>query len=84
LQFVEQLSHEQAADALPDRLAGKYALALELDHPGCDASVLCEFHKRILEGGADFLFLDRLLTLVCERGLLKARGQQLRQRDHTN
>jgi DDE family transposase len=38
--------------------------------------VLCEFRKRILDGGAEELFLDALLTLLRERGLLKARGRQ--------
>jgi transposase len=76
MQFVEQLSDEQAADAVRDRLAWKYALALELDDPGFDASVLCEFRKRILEGGAEAMFLDTLVTLLDERGLLKARGRQ--------
>jgi len=76
MQFVEHLSDEQAADAVRDRLAWKYALALELADPGFDASVLCEFRKRILDGGAEYLFLDNLLTLLRERGLLKARGQQ--------
>ena len=76
MQFVEQLSDEQAADAVRDRLAWKYALALELDDVGFDASVLCEFRKRILEGGAEELFLDALVTLLRERGLLKTRGRQ--------
>jgi transposase len=76
MQFVEQLSDEQAADAVRDRLAWKYALALELDDPGFDASVLCEFRKRILEGGAEEAFLTTLVTLLREHGLLKARGCQ--------
>ena len=76
MQFVENLSDEQAADAVRDRLAWKYALALELDDPGFDPSVLCEFRKRILEGGAEYLFLDSLLALLSERNLLKARGRQ--------
>src|SRR5262249_33493 len=76
MQFVEQLSDEQAADAVRDHLAWKYALALELDDPGFDASVLCEFRKRILEGGAEALVLDSLLSLLREHGLLKARGRQ--------
>jgi transposase len=76
MQFVENLSDEQAADAVRDRLAWKYALALELDDPGFDASVLCEFRKRILEGGAEEMFLTSLLSLLSERGLVKARGRQ--------
>jgi transposase len=76
MQFVENLSDAQAADAVRDRLAWKYALALELDDPGFDASVLCEFRTRILDGEAEVLFLDALLSRLRERGLLKARGRQ--------
>lgn len=43
LQFVEGLSDQQAADAVRARIDWKYALALELDDTGFDASVLCEF-----------------------------------------
>jgi transposase len=76
MQFVENLSDEQAADAVRDRISWKYALAFQLDDPGFDATVLCEFRKRILEGGAEEMFLATLLSLLSERGLLKARGQQ--------
>jgi hypothetical protein len=39
------------------RIDWKYALGLELDDPGFDYSVLCEFRARLAEGGA----ADRLL-----------------------
>ena len=34
------------------RIDWKYLLGLELDDPGFDHSVLCEFRSRLLEGGA--------------------------------
>jgi transposase len=40
LQFVEGLTDRQAADAVRARLDWKYALGLDLDDPGFDASVL--------------------------------------------
>ena len=43
MQFCEGLSDRQAADAVRARLDWKYALALPLEDPGFDASVLCEF-----------------------------------------
>src|SRR5215831_10296931 len=53
LQFLEGLSDRQAADAVRGRIDWKYLLCLELDDPGFDHSVLCEFRTRLLEGGAE-------------------------------
>ncbi|HSH78252.1 MAG TPA: IS1182 family transposase [Herpetosiphonaceae bacterium] len=76
MQFAENLSDRQAAEAVRGRIDWKYALSLELTDPGFDASVLCEFRARLLAGDAEQLLLDRLLTLCRERGLLTARGRQ--------
>ena len=43
LQFAEGLSDRQAADAVRSRIDWKYALSLELEDSGFDASILCEF-----------------------------------------
>src|SRR5271166_4671467 len=40
LQFSENLTDRQAAEAVRDRVSWKYALGLELEDPGFDASVL--------------------------------------------
>src|SRR5919201_6290099 len=76
MQFTEGLSDRQAANAVRGRIDWKYALALELTDPGFDASVLSEFRTRLLHGEAEHLLLETLLTLLQERGLLKARGTQ--------
>src|SRR5918992_295101 len=76
LQFREQLSDRQAAEAVRARIDWKYLLGLELDHPGFDFSVLSEFRDRLLAGSAEALLLDRLLERCRALGLLKARGQQ--------
>jgi transposase len=76
LQFAEGLSDRQAADAVRGRLEWKYLLALELDDPGFDASVLTEFRARLLAGGAELLLFETLLTTCREHGLVKARGKQ--------
>src|SRR3954449_4153238 len=52
MQFVEGLSDRQAADAVRSRIDWKYALSLELTDPGFDASVLCEFRTRLIDGDA--------------------------------
>jgi transposase len=48
LQYVEGLADRQAADAVPGRIDGKYALALELDDPGFYHAVLSEFRSRLV------------------------------------
>ena len=54
----------------------KYLLSLELTDPGFDASVLCEFRQRLVQGKADHLILQPLLDLALARGWLKVRGKQ--------
>lgn len=75
-QFAEGLSDRQAADAVRARLDWKYALCLELEDPGFDASVLCEFRARLLAAGAEARLFEALLALAREAGLVKARGTQ--------
>lgn len=74
LQFAENLTDRQAADAVRCRLDWKYCLGLELDDPGFDFTVLSEFRDRVAEGD----HADRLLALVVDRlaeaGLVKRRS----------
>src|SRR3712207_1638483 len=76
LQFLENLSDRQAADAVRARIDWKYALGLELTDPGFDFSVLSEFRARLVAGAAEHTLLERLLTVCREHGWLKARGRQ--------
>src|SRR3954465_5282172 len=76
LQFLEQLSDRQTADAVRARIDWKYALGLELTDPGFHFSVLTEFRTRLVAGPAEHLLLDRRLERFKDRGLLKARGKQ--------
>jgi transposase len=76
LQFRENLPDRHAAEAVRARIDWKYLLGLELDDPGFDHSVLCEFRARLLEGGAEERLLGKLLEVCRARGLLKARGRQ--------
>ncbi len=76
LQFAEGLSDRQAADALRSRIDWKFVLRLELTDPGFDASVLCEFRSRLLEGDAEALLFETLLSWCHERQLVKAGGRQ--------
>ena len=76
LQFVENLSDREAANAVRGRIDWKYALGLQLADPGFDHTVLSEFRSRLVAGGAERLLLDALLRVLQEQGLVKARGRQ--------
>jgi len=76
LQFHENLSHRQAAEAVRACIDWKYVLSLELTDAGFDFSVLSEFRARLIKGGAEELLLDKLLACCRTLGLVKARQQQ--------
>ncbi len=76
MQYAENLTDRQAADAVRGRIDWKYALGLEISDAGFDYSVLSEFRARLVEGGAEQRVLERMLEVYRERGLLKARGRQ--------
>src|SRR5215217_5166302 len=76
MQFRENVSDRQAAEAVRARIDWKYLLGLELSDAGLDFSVLSEFRDRLLAGQAEQRLLDKLLECCRRQGLLKARGQQ--------
>jgi transposase len=76
LQFAEDLSDRQAAEAVRSRIDWKYVLGLELTDPGFDFSVLSEFRARLVTGHAMSRLLDTLLARLRALGLLKPRGRQ--------
>jgi transposase len=82
LQFAENLSDRQAADAVRGRIDWKYLLGLELTDPGFDHTLLYEFRNRVLENEAEEQLLDIVLEMFRDRKLLKARGRQ--RTDSTN
>lgn len=73
LQYVEGLSDRAAATAVRGRLDWKYLLCLELEDPGFDFSVLCEFRGRLLAGGRERLLLEKLLDVLKAHRLVRAR-----------
>jgi transposase len=76
MQYAENLSDRQAADAVRSRIDWKYALSLELTDPGFDSTVLSEFRTRLVAGAAEQRLLDALLDVCRKRKWLKARGRQ--------
>ena len=76
MQFAENLTDRQAADAVRDRIAWKYALSLPLTDAGFDYSVRCEFRQRLLDHEAGQQLLDVMLKRFAGQGWLKTRGKQ--------
>jgi len=76
MQFLEDLSDRQAADAVRSRIDWKYLLSLELGAPGFDFSVLSEFRERVIAGKSEQLLLERLLEQCQQKGWIKERGKQ--------
>jgi transposase len=76
MQFMENYTDRQAAEAMQTRIDWKYVLSLELTDPGFDFSVLSEFRQRLLVSGQEEQILSTLLQICRERGWLKERGKQ--------
>ncbi|HEY7123494.1 MAG TPA: IS1182 family transposase [Ktedonobacterales bacterium] len=76
MQFAENLSDRQAAEAVRARIDWKYVLSLDLTESGFHYSVLSEFRTRLVQGSLEQLLLDKLLECCQQRGWLKARGRQ--------
>ena len=76
LQYAENLTDRQAANAVRERIDWKYSLGLELMDPGFDFSLLSEFRMRLVDSQKETLMLDRLLEVCKRQGWLKAGGKQ--------
>ena len=76
LQYMENLTDRQAADAVRSRIDWKYSLDLELTDPGFHYSVLSEFRQRLLEHEQETILLDTILSRCQENGLLKGKSKQ--------
>jgi transposase len=76
LQFAENLTDRQAAEAVRARIDWKYALGLELTDAGFDHTVLTGFRQRLIDHQLEEKVLDLLLARLAELGLVKPRGRQ--------
>ncbi len=76
LQFAENLTDRQAADAVRGRIDWKYCLGLELTDPGFDFSVLSQFRTRLVTHDLQNVAFEMLLDRLVEQGLVAARGRQ--------
>lgn len=75
-QFMENLPDRAAADAVRARIDWKYALHLELDAAGFDASVLSEFRERLTRHALAQDLFEGVLRRLQALDLLHAGGQQ--------
>ncbi len=76
LQYSENLTDRQAANAVRERIDWKYSLGLDLSDAGFDYSLLSAFRTRLVEYQAETLLLDRLLEVCKQQGWLKEGGKQ--------
>jgi transposase len=76
VQYMEDLTDRQAADAVRSRMDIKYLLGLELTDPGFDFSILSEFRTRLIEHQAEHRLFEHLVAKLSEQGYLKKRGSQ--------
>jgi transposase len=76
IQYMENYTDRQAAEAMRTRIDLKYVLSLELTDPGFDFSALAEFRQRLLAGGQEEVLLNTLLHLCRARGYIRERGKQ--------
>ncbi|GAC1436752.1 MAG: hypothetical protein NVSMB54_37440 [Ktedonobacteraceae bacterium] len=76
LQYGENLTDRQAANAVRERIDWKYALGLELGDEGFDYSVLSAFRTRLVEEQEETLLLDRLIEVCKQHGWVKEGGKQ--------
>lgn len=75
LQFTENLTDRQAADAVRGRLDWKYCLGLALTDEGFDFSVLSEFRSRLAGAGLERAVFELLLERLKAAGLVKPGGR---------
>ncbi|MFI7245917.1 transposase [Streptomyces qinglanensis] len=76
LQFTENLTDRQAAEAAQDRLSWKYASGAELSDTGFDFCALSRFRARLAGDGMERVLFDWLLEHCREAGLVRAGGKQ--------
>jgi transposase len=75
-QFLEKLPDRAATEAAVIRMDWKHPLRQELTWTGFHYSDLCNFRKRLLESGREWVVFERLAVYLRERGYIKERGKQ--------
>ena len=76
MQYAENLTDRQAADAVRARIDWKYVLGLDLKDAGFHYSVLSEFRQRLLTDEAVHQLFETMLLRLKESGMLKKHQRQ--------
>ena len=76
LQFMAKMPDRQAVDMVKFHLGWKYALDLEMGYEGFHATSLVKFRNRLLDGGAERVGFDALLSALSSAGLVRRGGKQ--------
>ena len=71
MQYMENLSDRQAADAVRGRIDWKYALSLPLADSGFNFSALSDFRKRLIKGEAEERLLNRIKRAITRKRIIK-------------
>jgi len=76
LQFMAKMPDRQAVEMVKFHLGWKYALDLEMGYEGFHATSLVKFRNRLLDGGAERVGFDALLSALNSAGLVRRGGKQ--------
>ena len=76
LQFMEKMPDRQAADMVKFHLGWKYALDLEMGYKGFHSTSLVKFRNRLLDGEAERVGFDALISALSSAGLVRRGGKQ--------
>ena len=76
LQFMEKAPDRKAVENVKFHLGWKYALDLEMGYEGFHPTSLVKFRNRLVEGGAERVGFDALLSALSSAGLVRRGGKQ--------
>ncbi len=71
MQYMENYTDRQAAEAVRMHIDWKYVLSLQLTDPGFDFPILSEFRSRLVDTHKEAVLIETLLDLCRKRGWFK-------------
>lgn len=76
MQYIAGYSDRQVVEAVRDKISWKYALGLELEDRGFDASILTDFRDRLMENQAESRLFELVLEHLSKKDFLKGKKKQ--------
>ncbi len=74
-QYAEELTDNQAVEAVRSRENMKYALHLPMDYPSLDPRALCKFRQQLFHDPSDLHTFQTLVDKLAEFGLLNRKQE---------